>query len=145
MHIGLWLLAPAPSLAASGQLQVVHTLAFDETIATAAAQQQARRLAWGQGVGCAVRDEPHHGPLGLLTDVTPVAEGVLRRQHPRCVAGHNSPVYDAGAVSAVRVRHYRPHRLPVPDGLARGRFHTWCRLDRQVRRGRARHLDAGPR
>ena len=128
----LWLLAPAPSLAASGELQVVHTLALHETIATAAAQQQARRLAWRQGTGCAVRDEPHHGPLGLLTHVTPGAEGVLRGQHPRRVAGHNSPVYDAGAVSPVRARHYRPHPLPVPDGRARDRFHTWRRLGRQV-------------
>jgi hypothetical protein len=128
----LWLLAPAPSLAASGELQVVHTLALHETIATAAAQQQARRLAWRQGTGCAVRDEPHHGPLGLLTHVTPGAEGVLRGQHPRRVAGHNSPVYDAGAVSPVRPRHYRPHPLPVPDGRARDRFPTWRRLGRQV-------------
>lgn len=134
-HARLWLLAPAPPLAASGKLQVVHTLALDETIATAAAQQHARRLAWRQGVGCAVRDEPHQGPLGLLTNVTPRAEDVLRRQHPRCVAGHNSPVYDAGAVSPVRARHYHPYPFPVLAGLARDRFHTWCRLDRQVRRG----------
>src|SRR5437764_11638656 len=118
----LWLLAPAPPLAASGELQVVHMLALDETVATAAAQQQARRLAWRQGVGCAVRDEPHHGPLGLLTDVTPGAEGVLRRQHPRCVACHNSPVYDAGAVSPVGSEHAptsAPGELPKLDRDAR--------------------------